>query len=203
MTFESHSKAVEEFQRLRERIRETDQKQYRREGDEIGDFSYGVPRVLDWGEGAKLTIGKFCSIANGVTIMMGGDHRVDWNSTYPFNALMPESFSHITGHPFSRGDVIIGSDVWIGSDAKIMAGVQIADGCVIGANALVTKSVTKPYSILGGVPAKIIRRRFSRRDIHRLCKMQWWNWPDEKIVAAISLLQSGDLEGLWKYSQEK
>lgn len=200
---EADPKAVSEFQALRVRIREMDQKQYRREGDEIGDFSYGVPRVLDWGEGATLKIGKFCSIATGVTIMMGGGHRVDWSSTYPFNALMPESFSSIKGHPFSKGDVVIGNDVWIGSDVKIMAGVTIADGCVIGANALVTKSVTKPYTIVGGVPAKAIRRRFSRRDILRLCRMQWWDWADEEIVAAIPLLQSCDLEGLWKYSQKR
>ena len=95
--------ALKEFQMLRDTIRETQQKSYMRDGDVIGDFSYGTPCIRAWGEGARLIIGKFCSIASGVTIMLGGDHRVDWNSTYPFNALLPETFSSITGHPFSKG----------------------------------------------------------------------------------------------------
>lgn len=168
-------------------------------GIEVGDFSYGVPHVCSWNEGTTLTIGKFCSIAAGVTIMMGGEHRVDWNSTYPFNDLMRESFSHIKGHPYSKGDVKIGNDVWIGSDAKIMSGVTIADGCVVGANALVTRDIRKPYAIVGGVPAKIIKKRFSNIVIRRLCEMQWWDWKDEDIVAVIPLLQSNDIDGLWKY----
>lgn len=131
--------------------------------------------------------------------MLGGEHRVDWNSTYPFNALMPDSFGYIKGHPHTKGDVIIGNDVWIGSDAKILSGVTIADGCVIGANAVVTRDIYKPYTIVGGIPAKIIRKRFSKMNIFRLCKMQWWNWEDENIVSAIPLLQSNDIDGLWKY----
>lgn len=190
---------LEEFQRVREHIRETQQKEYIRLEDEIGDFSYGIPKVYSWGENARLIIGKFCSIASGVSIFLGGNHRVDWNSTYPFNTLMPESFSYIMGHPSSKGDVVIGNDVWIGSDSKIMSGVAIADGCIVGANALVTQSVLKPYTVVGGVPAKIIKRRFSSIAIRRLCKMQWWNWKDNDIITAIPLLQSNDMDGLWRY----
>lgn len=146
-------------------------------------------------------MGKFCSIASGVTIMLGGDHRVDWNSTYPFNSVMKEFFPDIKGHPYSKGDVNIGNDVWIGSEAKIMSGVTIADGCVVGANALVTKDVLEPYTIVGGVPARIIKKRFSQVVIQRLCEMQWWNWKDEDIVAVIPLLQSNDIDGLWDYYQ--
>ncbi len=191
--------ALKEFQMLRDTIRETQQKSYMRDGDVIGDFSYGTPCIRAWGEGARLIIGKFCSIASGVTIMLGGDHRVDWNSTYPFNALLPETFSSITGHPFSKGDVQIGNDVWIASDAKIMSGVTIADGCIVGANALVTKDVPEPYTVVGGVPAKRLKRRFSRTAIRRLCEMRWWDWEDRDIVAAIPLLQSSDIDGLWSY----
>lgn len=157
--------------------------------------------MRSWGEGAKLKIGKFCSIASGVTIMLGGEHRVDWNSTYPFNDLMQETFSYIKGHPHTKGDVMIGNDVWIGSEVKIMSGVTIADGCVIGANALVTRDIQKPYSVVGGVPAKIIRRRFSRAVTRRLCEMKWWDWGDKDIVSVIPLLQSNDIEGLWEYYQ--
>lgn len=191
--------ALKEFQALRHQIKESQQKQYIRPEDEIGDFSYGIPEIYSWGENTRLIIGKFCSIASGVSIFLGGNHRVDWNSTYPFNALMPESFSHIKGHPCSKGDVVIGNDVWIGSDSKIMSGVTIADGCVVAANALVAKSILKPYTIVGGVPAKIIRRRFSAIAIRRLCKMKWWDWVDEDIIAAIPLLQSNDMDGLWNY----
>jgi len=191
--------ALKEFQALRCHIRDNEQKQYTRPGDEIGDFSYGIPHIFSWGENTNLIIGKFCSIASGVSIFTGGNHRVDWNSTYPFNSLMPESFSYIKGHPCSKGNVVIGNDVWIGSDAKIMSGVTIADGCVIGANALVTKSILKPYTIAGGVPARIIKQRFSAITVRRLCKMKWWDWDDKDIIAVIPLLQSSDMESLWNY----
>lgn len=193
---------IQEFQGLRQFIQNMDQAQYAGTNIEVGDFSYGVPIVRIEDERTKLTIGKFCSIASNVTIMLGGEHRVDWNSTYPFNVLMEDSFSYITGHPFSKGDVQIGNDVWIGSDSKIMSGVTIADGCIIGANSLVTKSVLEPYTIVGGVPAKIIKRRFSETVTQKLCEMQWWNWNDEDIVAVIPLLQSSDIDGLWKYYKE-
>lgn len=198
-----NKKELEEFYAIKKNIKETQQEQYAGGGVCVGDFSYGIPCVRSWGEGAKLIIGKFCSIASGVVIMLGGEHRVDWNSTYPFNALMPDSFGYIKGHPHTKGDVIIGNDVWIGSDAKIMSGVTIADGCVIGANAVVTKDIHKPYTIVGGIPARIIRRRFSGMKISRLCKMQWWNWSDKDIVSVIPLLQSNDIDGLWKYYNEK
>lgn len=108
---------------------------YESENVEIGDFSYGYPDIQQYG--GKLKIGKFCSFAPNVKIMLGGEHRTDWCTTYPFNALMPE-FSYIDGHPFSKGDITIGNDVWIGSDVTILSGVTIGDGSVIAANACVT-----------------------------------------------------------------
>jgi acetyltransferase-like isoleucine patch superfamily enzyme len=193
---------VEEFQALRNHIRKSQQAQYAGGYICVGDFSYGIPCIRSWNEGASLVIGKFCSIASGVTIMLGGEHRVDWNSTYPFNVLMSVSFGHIKGHPHSKGDVIIGNDVWIGSEVKIMSGVRIADGCVIGANAVVTKSIDQPYAIAGGVPAKIIRSRFSGDHVRKLCEMQWWDWEDQDIVSVIPLLQSNDINALWMYYKE-
>jgi acetyltransferase-like isoleucine patch superfamily enzyme len=94
----------------------------------IGEFTYGVPQIFDWQEGARLIIGKFCSIADNVKIFLGGEHRTDWITTFPFSAkefndLFPEA-KKIKGHPKTKGDVIIGNDVWIGYDAIILSGVK-------------------------------------------------------------------------------
>lgn len=187
-------KALEELQALRIKIRTEQQAAYTKGFIKAGDFSYGIPRLMYWDDKTSLTIGKFCSIAEGVTIMLGGEHRTDWITTYPFNALVNE-LSEIKGHPATKGDIIIGNDVWIAGGAKIMSGVTIGDGAVIGANALVTKDIP-PYAICGGVPAKVIRYRFDKRTIKKLLEIQWWNWPDEKIAAAAVYLQSSNVKGL-------
>jgi acetyltransferase-like isoleucine patch superfamily enzyme len=184
---------LEEFEALREQLRR-EQGAYVNENITVGDFTYGIPKIRSCGEGAKLSIGKFCSIAENVTIMLGGEHRPEWNTTYPFNVLL-DNFSDIKGHPATKGDVAIGNDVWIASGAKIMSGVTIGDGAVIGANALVTKDVA-PYDIVGGVPAKCIKKRFSEEIVKVMLEMRWWNWPDQKIIAAVPYLQSNDISGL-------
>lgn len=155
---------------------------------EIGDYTYGTPKVYPWSGGAKLKIGKFCSISNNVTIFTGGGHRYDWVSTYPFNVLWKEA-SHIKGNPVSRGPVIIGNDVWIGYGATILDGVKIGDGAVIGTNALVTKDVP-PYAIVGGNPAKIIKYRFDEKKIGELLEMKWWDWDERDIRENIGNLLS-------------
>ncbi len=154
----------------------------------IGKFSYGDPKVLSWGEGANLVIGSFCSFAKGVVILLGGEHRVDWVTTYPFSVVLDEGKS-IKGHPKSKGDVVIGNDVWIGRDALILSGVKIGNGAVIGGRSLVVKDVA-PYSIVGGNPAKHIRYRFSESQIKALEEIQWWNWPIDEIKKALPLLLS-------------
>ena len=93
----------------------------------------------------------------------------------------------------NKGDIVIGNDVWIGYDAVIMAGVHIGDGSIIGTRAVVTKDV-EPYSIVGGVPAKEIRKRFAPDVIERLQAIQWWNWPEEKIHRAIHIIRTGEIE---------
>ena len=95
----------------------------------------------------------------------------------------------------NKGDIVIGNDVWIGYDTVIMAGVRIGDGAIIGTRAVVTKDV-EPYSIVGGVPAKEIRKRFAPEVITRLLELQWWNWPDEKIRNVIKAIHSGNIEML-------
>lgn len=164
---------------------------------EIGEYTYGNPKVYDWDEGTTLKIGKFTSIAENVTILLGGNHRMDWVTTYPFSALTttwPEA-GNISGHPQSKGDVIIGNDVWIGFGSTILSGVNIGDGAVIAARSLITKNVP-PYSIVGGVPAKIIKLRFSEDIIKKLLKLSWWNWSDKKIRLHISILCSNNITKL-------
>jgi len=106
-------------------------KYLKREGVSIGDYTYGRPRVLFWDSGAKLQIGKFVSISKNVKIYLGGNHRTDWISTYPFSALPFWNMGHVQGHPATSGNVIIGNDVWIGMNVTILSGVKIGDGAVI------------------------------------------------------------------------
>jgi chloramphenicol O-acetyltransferase type B len=119
---------------------------------EIGRGTYGNPSIRTWQEGTVLKIGSFCSIAVRVYIFLGGEHRVDWTTTYPFSNFWSAA-SDIEGHPVTRGDVVIGNDVWLGADSMIMSGVTIGDGAVIGAGAVVTKDVP-PYSVYAGIRAR-------------------------------------------------
>jgi acetyltransferase-like isoleucine patch superfamily enzyme len=190
--------ALQQFAGLRNEMRTQAKNRYPDAHIEIGDFTYGDPQVLSWGEGSRLVIGKFCSIAHDVRIMLGGEHRPDWVTTYPFNVLI-ERFSSIQGHPKSKGDVIIGNDVWIGMGATILSGVSIGSGAVVGNSALVTKDVPE-YAIVGGNPAKFIRYRFERPVVERLLQTAWWDWTDEALVEAIPMLQSGRMEEFFKYA---
>ena len=168
----------------------------------IGEYSYGFPKVLHWGEDANLIIGKFCSIADNVTIFLGGNHRVDWITTYPFNKLNNEfpTATDILGHPSTKGNVIIGNDVWIGHDSTIMSGVKVGDGAVIGACSVVTKDV-KPYEIVAGNPAKVLRKRFDDEIITQLVEIEWWNWPISRINSEVNFLCSNEILEFIKKNQ--
>jgi acetyltransferase-like isoleucine patch superfamily enzyme len=150
---------------------------------DIGDYTYGWPRVYTFGTTSKLRVGKYCSIADrAIVLLSDGNHRSDWVSAYPFTAF-PEDYPDardIQGHPASKGDVIIGNDVWIGHEAVIFSGVTIGDGAVIGARAVVTKDVD-PYTIVAGNPARFVRKRFDDATIQRLLELQWWNWPHQRV----------------------
>lgn len=136
------------------------------------------------------SIGKFCSIAPGVTVLGSSEHRTDWVTTYPFNKFeaFPEA-AGIEGHPRSKGPTVIGNDVWIGSGAIVLSGVKVGDGAVIGARAVVSRDVP-PYAIAAGNPARVIRYRFSCEIISRLLAIRWWDFPIEVISMLIPLLQS-------------
>jgi acetyltransferase-like isoleucine patch superfamily enzyme len=147
-----------------------------------GKYTYGSPTIHWTNDTAKLIVGNFCSIATNVNIYLGGNHRTDWVTTYPFGHIHQNIFNGFNGagHPSTKGDVIIGNDVWIGHSATIMSGVTVGSGAVIAANSHVVKDV-EPYSIVGGNPAKHIRYRFTSTQIKRLLELQWWDWPIEKI----------------------
>jgi acetyltransferase-like isoleucine patch superfamily enzyme len=165
-----------------------------------GTYADGEPTILHWGEAATLKVGAFCSIATGVTIFLGGNHRCDWITTYPFPVLR-ESAKAITGHPATKGDVIIGHDVWIGANATIMSGVRINNGAVIGACAVVTKDVPA-YVIVAGNPAKVIRSRFTETEVETLQRLAWWDWPDSQIDEAMQFLLNGDVSALNFFANE-
>jgi len=160
---------------------------------QIGEWTYADDlEVLDWGEGAMLQIGKYCSIAVGVKIFLGGEHRTDWVTTFPFNCFW-DSAKQIKGHPRTKGNVTIGNDVWIGRDAMIMSGVTIGDGAVIGAGSVVAKDV-RPYGIVVGNPANELKRRFSDEVVAKLNEIRWWDWERARIENALPLLLSTNLD---------
>ncbi|WCK03789.1 type B chloramphenicol O-acetyltransferase [Agrobacterium tumefaciens] len=153
-------------------------------------------------EGAdKLVIGSFCSIGSGAAFIMAGNqgHRNEWISTFPF-FFMPEvpEFENAANGYLPAGDTVIGNDVWIGSEAIIMPGITVGDGAVIGTRALVTKDV-EPYAIVGGNPAKTIRKRFDDDSIALLLEMTWWDWPAERLKAAMPLMTSGNVAELYRF----
>lgn len=147
----------------------------------------------------KLVIGKFCSIACGTKFLFNcANHTLNSLSTYTFPLFYEEwglDIKDITSAWDNKGDIIIGNDVWIGYEAVIMAGVHIGDGAIIASRAVVTKDVP-PYSIAGGVPAKIIRKRFDVSVIEQLQALQWWNWPVGKIRQYLPYITEGNIDRL-------
>lgn len=169
----------------------------RRHGWDVGNYSYGRPRIRHWGEPARLVIGRFCSIADGVELVLGGNHRLDFGSTYPFHDF-PDLWPGVPappGFPATKGDIVIGSDVWIGSGAMILSGVTIGHGAVIAARAVVAKPVP-PYAVVAGNPARLVRTRFDEATVARLLEARWWDLPDETIRSLVPLIQSPDIEAL-------
>lgn len=147
----------------------------------------------------RLIIGSFCSIGSGASFIMAGNqgHRYDWISTFPFFHMKDEIdiFTDASDGFSGTGDTVVGNDVWIGSEAMIMAGIKIGHGAVIGSRALVTKDV-EPFTIVGGNPAKPIKKRFLDDEIEILLKIKWWDWEEHLLKKAIPLLCGGDIKSL-------
>ena len=144
----------------------------------------------------RLIIGKFCSIACGARfILNSANHTLKSLSTYPFPLFFEEwelDRKNVARSWDNKGDIVIGNDVWIGYEAIILSGVTIGDGAIIASRAVVTEDVP-PYTIVGGVPAKAIRKRFSEQTISHLLKIKWWDWTKERITQNIDAIQSGDI----------
>lgn len=147
----------------------------------------------------RLIIGKFCSIACGAKFLFNSaNHSMNSLSTYPFPLFFEEwgiDKKNVADSWDNKGDIVIGNDVWIGYEAVILAGVTVGDGAIIGTRAVVTKDVP-PYTIVGGIPAKPIRKRFSEDVIARLLELKWWDWSKERIAQNIEAIQSGNPDRL-------
>lgn len=161
----------------------------------IGAGTYGGLGIYAYDDGSHLTVGSYTSIGPEVNVLLGGEHRTDFASTYPFFA---QEWRGPDGRPvdncFSRGSVTIGSDVWIGKGATILSGTQIGHGAVIGAQSLV-RGVVPPYEVWAGNPARHIRFRLAGHDVREaMLSIAWWNWPRERIERALPKLMSPDVQ---------
>lgn len=161
---------------------------------DIGEYTYGRPEVYEW-EGT-LKIGRFCSIAPKVSILLGGNHFTDKISTYPFSHYFKKYTSNHDRNT-KKNDVVIGSDVWIGFGVSILAGVTIGHGAVLGARSVISKDV-EPYSIVIGNPAVAIKKRFDDETIAKLLKSEWWTKDISVIKKNVELLQSNDVDAFLK-----
>lgn len=166
--------------------------------EDVHNFEKNVKYHFDF-TGDKLIIGKFCMIASDVKfIMNGANHLSNAISTYPFAVFGNGWEKSMEGKSYpNKGNIEIGNDVWIGYNATIMAGVKIGDGAIIATNSTVVSDV-EPYAVVGGNPAKEIKKRFSTEIIDKLLKLQWWNWDIEKITENIQNLTDLNIEKLEK-----
>lgn len=147
----------------------------------------------------RLIIGKFCSIACGVKFLFNcANHTLKSLSTYTFPLFYEDwelEKSNVASAWDNKGDIVIGNDVWIGFEAVILAGVKIGDGAIIGTRAVVTKDVP-PYSIVGGIPAKVIRKRYSPDIIEQLLSLRWWDWTKDRIKRSLPFIMAGNIENM-------
>lgn len=169
----------------------------------IGKYTYGTPIEHQHNDRANLIVGKFCCIGRNLEVYLGGNHRTDWVTTYPFGSLYQDVFNKFNGlgHPSTKGNVMIGNDVWIADNVTIMSGVTIGDGAVVANNSHVVKDV-EPYTVVGGNPAKWIKYRFTKEQIKQLLEIKWWDWADEKINKFTPLLCNPDIDNFIREALE-
>ena len=166
----------------------------------VGRHSYAVSKNNLRGGITSVHIGNFCAVAEGVIFDCGFQHNVKNISAYPFNFLIDDKNRKIENmNMVSKGDIHVGNDVWIGANSMIMSGITIGSGAVIGAHSVVTHDV-RPYEIVAGIPARLVRKRFSDEIVDKLLKIAWWDWPDYKILKYSGILMSDKIEDLLKVS---
>ncbi|WP_166361168.1 CatB-related O-acetyltransferase [Pseudomonas akapageensis] len=163
----------------------------------VGVGTYGIPEVTEFGDDTVLKVGNYTSIAAGVQILLGGEHRTDWITTYPFPAMIDE-VKDIKDYAPSKGDVVIGSDCWICTNAVILSGVTIGHGAIVAAGATVTRDVP-PFAVVGGNPCKFIRWRFEEEIRELLLEAAWWDWPVDEVKAVARTLCSSDMDSFIAY----
>ncbi|WP_210438701.1 CatB-related O-acetyltransferase [Nocardioides xinjiangensis] len=164
---------------------------------DIGRYSWGHLTVSSRGPGTMLTVGQFCSFAYGTHIVLGGEHRADFVSTYRFPAYPPfnETHRHLAEDTsVTRGAVVIGNDVWLGHQTLVLSGVTIGDGAIIGAGSVVRHDIP-PYAIVAGNPARVAGFRFPPEQIAALLELKWWDWPVDRIGRHLDTLLSDDVAG--------
>lgn len=168
----------------------------------IGEASYGLPIVYDNHEGSTLQIGAYCSIASNVQIFLGGQHRTNWVSNYPFPFFfeMDSKYREEYVEGGSRGNVIIGSDVWLCANCIILSGVTIGHGAVIANGAVISRNVP-PYAVMAGNPAKQIKWRFDEPTRNSLLAAAWWEWPKHEINHILGEICSTDLTDFLNYAK--
>lgn len=170
----------------------------------IGAASYGLPIVHDNDEGTTLKIGAYCSIASNVQIFLGGQHKTNWVSNYPFPFFfeMNNEYRQKYIDGGSRGDVIIGSDVWLCANCIILSGVTIGHGAVVANGAVISRDVP-PYAVMAGNPAKQIKWRFDEPTRNSLVESAWWEWPETEIINNLEKICSNNLTNFLHYAKTR
>ena len=158
---------------------------------EADRFTYGQGniKIVTNFPGKKVKLGKYCSVAADVQAFLGGNHRVDWITTFPFGHISTSEInvSKVDGHPGTNGDIIIGNDVWLGTGCVLMSGITIGDGAVVAAHSHVVKDVA-PYTLVGGNPAKPIKLRFEQRVVDALMELKWWDLDVDVVKLIVPVL---------------
>lgn len=161
----------------------------------LGEHSYGAVSVILYpGDTGRARIGRYCSLAEGSELLVGGNHRTDWVTTFPLRVMFDLPGALTDGHPATKGDIVVGNDVWLGADCRILSGVEIGDGAVIGAGAVVSRDV-RPYAVVVGNPGREVRRRFEDPVVEALLRIAWWDWPDELVTERVEQLCDPDVLG--------
>ena len=164
--------------------------------------NFGKFKWFEGDEETRVTIGSFAGIASNVIFYCGGEHHLDWVSTYALRYYLGMEGVFEDGQPHSKGDIHVGNDVLISEGAIVLSGVTIGDGAVVGANAVVAKDV-RPYAVVVGNPAREVKRRFSDEDIEALLRLQWWDWEESLIREAVSLINGRSIHDLQEFARER